>query len=51
MTTEEIKEFAKKIEILSYSNDKNTLIKLGTVKGRLDEIFDKFKEDQNKIKQ
>lgn len=50
MMNKEIKEIAKKIEILSYSNDKSTLIKLGSIKGRLDEIFERFKEEQNKIK-
>ena len=50
MTNDEIKDFAKKIEILSCSNDRATLIKLGSVKGRIDEIFDRFKEKQNKIK-
>ena len=46
MTKDELKEFANKIEILSRTADKSTLIKLGSIKGRVDEIFERYIENK-----
>ena len=50
MTNEEIKELARKVQYLACSNDKYTLIKLGSIKGKIDIMYDIFQSECNKNK-
>lgn len=46
MTHEEILILAKKIQSLSYSTNRETLIKIGTLKGRVDEMFERSQKEK-----